>query len=549
MRKRLSLLLATVCVLPAAQLSADCKCECDTISHTFFSVRPQFQSASPEKTTMFRDRMDARDDGRGGAFQLAVFGGKSTRTEDLRHFFFPSCKDKLNVTEVTTSTDLTLFDLNALHFNVVSQHTANLITETQPYSPFFESSITMCPRQSTFGIGMTYRQNLTALMDEKGERDYSWWFEISSPLVYIKNDLQLKETITTTIDDAGGVLGEVAGLEDQIFVSNMTEAFKQKAWKYGKIDTCGRTKWGLADIEVKFGGEWVKEDSCRLEGYVGVLIPTSNKPCAEYMFEPIVGHNKHWGFIEGGTACFKIWEAQDEDKKVKFVYDMQGMYLFSRLEKRSFDLKCKAWSRYMRVYENKDQAQMAYNLFAAQNYVAAALLSSPGINTFTEDLNVSPRINCNSNMAVIYNNGENGFRGEFGYNFYARQSECVELACAWKKEAALVGSNGAGETSRFGTIIDPKNPVYNANLDENVNIDRDINHYDESIITESDLDLESAAHPASFSHTIYASMGKIWDNDEKEYPAFLSGGCSYEFSQDNNALNRWMLWVKGGVSF
>ena len=66
----------------------------DVSGHTFFYVRPVFQSCSPEKTVLFRDRPLARDCGWGGAFQIVPFGGQSTRSKELNKFFGPSPKDE-----------------------------------------------------------------------------------------------------------------------------------------------------------------------------------------------------------------------------------------------------------------------------------------------------------------------------------------------------------------------------------------------------------------------------------------------------------------------
>jgi hypothetical protein len=211
----------------------------------------------PEKITLMRDRMNAREDGKGGALELTIFGGQSTNDTGLRHFFFPNTKDRLVVAHSTANTDK---DLQDTHFRIYTNDP-------------FESTIKICPRQSTFGIGLNWREDLTMLVCEEKDRDYHWFMELSSPLTWIKNDLRFNEDI---IDDGGGVSDPVAGLPDDfIFNANMEEAFKQKAWKYGKI--CGsRTKWGLADIEFKIGAIWKNGDKCHSEGYLGLLIPTGN---------------------------------------------------------------------------------------------------------------------------------------------------------------------------------------------------------------------------------------------------------------------------------
>jgi len=579
MKKQIRLLLSFALVAPASLLATKC-CDCDTVGHTFYTVRPNFQSASAEKLTMFRDRMDTRKDGRGGALQLVPFVSRSTKTEDLRHYFYPTCKRKLTVKEqgayiyIDTAAanesgeafDDTI-DIIGQHFRILTKNGmiklrgaagigidgTDLSDAILSTSEVFESTICMSPRQTVFGVGLTWKHNLNTLFD-KEDSDYTWWFEVSSPLVRVKNDLNFVED---KIEKGGGVYDSaISGLdEDYEFFGNMTDAFQQKAWNYGKIPSkcCDKTKTRLADIELKLGTQWVHEDACKLEGYFGVLIPTGNKVKACYMFEPIVGHNRHFGIIKGGSACFRVWDDFDEGKSVHFTTDFHGMYLFEKCEKRSFDLKGKPWSRYMEVYADKAQATQASTLWATDSTRhAAILLATPGINVFTRDLQVKPRISFNCTSAIVFKDEDRSFEGEVGYNFYCRQKECVRLDCKWDPEVAFKGRFGQGQTSPLGTINDPGNRFIVDTTATNfalksVQIFRELNSYDESIIKEADLDLESAAHPAIFSHTFHVSAGKTWD--ERDYPLLLSAVASYEFGCCNAAISRFMIGIKGGISF
>ncbi len=200
----------------------------------------------------------------------------------------------------------------------------------------------------------------------------------------------------------------------------------------------------------------------------------------------------------------------------------------------------------MQVYKDKAQAQEAADLGGES--LPAVLLGSPGINFFTKDLTVKPRLSCNSTVALVYTNDDNGFQGTGGYNCYCRQKECVELACAWKEEIAFKDMRlGQGLTvpypySNISGKLDQV--VINETL---VAFASSIDYYEDNIIKSEHLDLESAAHPAAFSHTFHASMGKRWD--DRDYPLFLGAGGSYEFGGYNRVLSRWLVWAKFGVSF
>ena len=83
-------------------------------------------------------------------------------------------------------------------------------------------------------------------------------------------------------------------------INNVTEAFAQsskgipnsKIWQYGMIDG-SRSITRLADIEAKLGFQLINEENYNTSSYLGLIIPTGNKVTAKYVFEPIVGNNRH----------------------------------------------------------------------------------------------------------------------------------------------------------------------------------------------------------------------------------------------------------------
>ena len=501
-----------------------CDCECRVEGRSTFVPRPQFQVGSPEYLTAFRDRMNAKDDecAKGGAMQFVLFGGKSTKAGKLASYFTPGCKTRL-VTKGTGG------DLDPQHFNV------NLADENAE----FESTIQLCPKIRTIGLGFTYRQNLSKLRDCYDPCKRHVWLEISTPLTRVETTMGLSECLSFTGEREADV---IEGL-DQKFYGNMTAAFNQAAWKYGKINGCCEcSKTRLADISLLLGWDTFKCDSCLLEGFFGFLIPTGNERCAHYMLEPIVGHAKHWGIMKGFHLRGTLWEDKECERILEVAHDSNGLYLFSREEKRSFDLKCKPWSRYMEMYKNKEQAEEA-DALQGENPEAAQFLSTPGINIMTQCVCVKPRLSVTTNTSIIYTTCN--FRGELGYNFFCRQSECLKLCC-WKEGPALKADIGQGITNPLRTINEA-NREFEERTGGTADISEPLERYDDSLIKASQIDLESATHPYFFSNTLYASLGGKWDC--RETPLFLDLGGSYEWGCENVVLNRWTAWIKGGFSF
>ena len=516
----------------------------DVTGHTFYSIRPLYQSAMPEKLSHFRDRALARDCGWGGAFDFTFFGGRTTRTKDLGEFFMFCHKNEL---AVNSDGDNLLRDVNPLHFNIQYGDLDG------PYQGSFSSEIEFRPRQSVFGFGITYKQYLS--YNDCCER--VWWLEVGLPVYHVRNDMRFKES---NIEFEGDLRDGSA--------ANMEEAFKGTTkypsgdtWEFGKID--GRRKrTRVAEVEVKIGYDYIDCETCHLDSYFGVLIPASRRPKGEFVFEAIPGHNFHGGFLFGGSYGFLAWE--NCDKHIYVEIDTNSRYLIRNTQTRSFDLKNRPWSRYMLTIKDRDAAE---EIAKSSDLEDALKFLTPGINIFTRKVRVHPRFAFNINTSFVYESC--GFHAELGYNFWARQGEKVKLKDKWEEGPAIVHLdidslnldigdsplNSATIVNRLsnvgndniGTTGNPSNntpPLASCGVpyrDSTDGTDENI-----TIIRQQDLNLQSAAHPCATSHLVFLSAGYHWD--ECSYPIYAGLGGSYEFSAVNTAVNRWTLWGKFGVS-
>lgn len=510
--KKYGVLIAAA-LLAAGDMMADAE-RLAVTSHTFFSVRPQYYTCLPIKESFFKKQLlDASEDGCGCTFEVVPFGGRTTNSKRLAGFFTPGGKCCLNVLEAKDTVPTSLLDglpdkdIEARHFNIETASTTNT----------FRSRICFRPRQTYAGVGLSYRHCITCSEHNKAK----YWIELSAPVINVKNRMGLCEEI---IDNGGGPVAAV-GLDDAPRVGNMTAAFKQANWLYGKIDdSCdGMSKTALGDIEAMLGLNWQMTNCCFLSWYVGAVFPTGNKPNGQYVFQPIVGNNHHFGFMYGSTFEYDFWSCGDHELVMR--WDANSRYLFRNHQIRSFDLQNKPWSRYMEMYSNPNQAAGA---FAALNPDSG----TSGINIMTQCVKVFPRFNATMTTALSYRC--RCWLAEAGYNFFARQAEKVELANQWTTNPALKSLAGAGTTTVARTIKDNFQDCF-------------FDFADYHPFTVCDLDLESAAHPAVLSHLIYATAGYNWY--ECCYPTTLAIGGSYEFGDTNAQLERWTVWGKCVIAF
>ncbi len=526
----------------------------DYTSRTYFDVRPYFQNG-PEQNSFFRnDLMDSCEDNCGGAFQIVPFGGASGSSEKLASYFLPATAEGCALTVQEYNPNLTTQTTGAQTWEIFTNNEHGRLPRVnlearnfniRTVNGTFKSEINFTPKQTYFGVGFQWKQRLTTKDNGKTEL----WFEAKAPFVHVSNKMNLKEVV---LDNGGGVdliNNNGIGLDNSPVVANMKSAFAQTNWNFGRINDCDEpsTKNGFADLELRLGYNPVQEGCCLLSTHVGVVFPTGNKPKALKMFEPIVGNGHHFGFLFGTAILIDIWSC--EKNNFSTAFDIRSRYLFENKQMRMFDLHNKPWSRFIEVYQNIDAAAAAAS--PANLLTSGAYSGTSGINVFTLCAKVTPRFQTDFNTGLIYkhHNGRCGvFMAEAGINTWYRQGDKIELDCCDSLGGAAVKDiNGLGNTNWARTIASnmhselyPYNGVLaNAVYTQNVGI-----RYD--ALSANSINLHSGAAPYALSFTGYLTLGYKRSED---CPEFMSIGGSYEGSECNAVLQRWMVWGKLGTTF
>lgn len=491
-------LLGFLALLGASQLGAN------DVSRSYFNVRPY----SPQVTSQSLLIDQTQDTGRVlrmNNFEATVFGGRSTREEELAKYFFFDGKTELVVKEDDPATDAAELTQDILSLNF------NLDTAADG----FHSTITIAPQQTFWGVmlsgRMPFRQN--------------YWLQVEAPIIHVENDLQLDEK---PVNLAGGA-SAIAGINNNTTVGTMKDAFRQAGMLYGKIDGV-RKETRLADLTLKLGYDCpaLNRKDLYMSSYVGVVLPTGNKAKGKYMFEPICGNGGHVAFMLGSLGQLEL--RKFKNGKLWLTWGAQTQYLFENTQKRSFDLVLNGpWSRYLSMYPTDAKMSAANGITDAQF----------GINLLTLDAKVTPGYNGMFETGISYV-GEKCYGG-LNYSTFVRQAEKVALKAAFPHTEAtiadyeFIAAAGVNHTQRFRRIgteyIDSKQIAAAASI----------------ALKEADLDLNSAAHPGNVSYLLSANMG--YHHSCKCRPYIVEGGASYEFSRQNTSLNRWGLYGKFRISF
>jgi hypothetical protein len=342
--------------------------------------------------------------------------------------------------------------------------------------------------------------------------------------------------VSETVDS---ITADVANLT-QAFTGKVLAADHHKNWKYGKLVAGGNKKTALADIELKFGYNFISNPNYSSNGYVGVIIPTGNKADAEFLDQAVVGNNKHFGLMMGGATSIELNNSGNWTTSYKV--DMNSRYLMRNVQKRSFDLYNNEGSRNLMVWE-KTKWEAALTAFgpAATRYSKARDYSA-GINFFTKDMHVTPGFQAKINQSFVMQSDKSFV--ELGWNISARQAEKTSLTKSWTETIAFPD---ATITPLNGSLLLARENTTYRNGSLTTTKEADTTWQTAFEITEAQINLESAATPQSISHTPYASLHYTWGDANSSRPGSIGVGGSYEFTQNNARMNEWNVW--GALSF
>jgi len=404
----------------------------------------------------------------------------------------------------------------------------------------FVSTITPELKRSYWGIGATWKQILSS-------KDVGFFLEVSTALQSLTMDMKLNEHVIQDLEvnpstnaSSYGETWANQGYDtgDTVPPIDMNQAFAQSAWEYGRIDGA-QSVTRLADIELKLGYQFICEDNVMSNMFVGIVIPTGNKAQSKFLAEPIVGNGFHFGLLFGTTQEVQL--DMGSETRWSMRSDAAFRYLFQNTQVRSFDtLSNGQWSRYMMVWENyaaEQIGELAATAGVLRNY-------TPGINVFTQDVNVTPRAQARINEAIVLEHGS--FKAEFGWNMLIRQAEEVSLVNAWAPNNVTFVDASNNAVSMFNETRTIYNDSYQSSPVATGVAGASEALYNLVAITQSDLNIDSAASPAAFTNTPYLSLAYAF-NEEKS--SVFSIGASYEISATNGYINDWMLWGKFGFTF
>ena len=475
-----------------------------------------FRPTTPEMLTPGRGFVH-RGEGDRHRISTTLLTGTSTRPDKIAAYFLPNGKQEITAGELGSksvkegSANVIASYLGVLTSSLWGVGDSDAREKLDEYT--FESRLCFQPKQVFFGAAITYRYQLSCDLDK------GFWFEAVLPIVWVKNNLNFKEKVLVYGGPNGNDPDTPAG-----YYKNMTEALGQNKWLFGKISG-PRNQGGVADIQLKLGYTYLDCLDYHLASFIGAIVPTSNSPQAEYLWEPIYGDQNQWAFMSSFNGGFKIWNR--DCHSIFWEIDTCGIYYLANNQTRMLDLKNRPWSRYLWVYPT-----------------TTTEYPQQGINFTTQRVQVNQGISRDLNTAFILN--QNNFNAELGYHVYAKEAERLKFVEICKTPS--IGGVAAIIDEETNTFINGATKD-NATINLYNEISNDKNLDGENIfkpITRDDFDLRSAACPAIFTNTFYFTVSNAWGDCAVNQLLF---GALYEFSNGISAIDRWAIWLKWAIQF
>lgn len=388
------------------------------------------------------------------------------------------------------------------------------------------------PVQKRLGAVLSVDADLNELFRFDG-----WHVGAVLPVVQVTNNLGL--IFPTSVPAVSGT-NKVASASSTIqnfFSGNYSQigGNSQQPLLYGKATTDDRVHTAVADMKLFAAYDVVSEIDGLAQLRAGVIVPFGNRGTGEYLFDAVVGNNRHAGLLCGARGDLRLWKHKDKRMAVWVTGDLEYTLLLSASEKRTAGV-------YNVTSTVAATVPWGHTALGVQLNSAGTF---PLANVLTQDMNVLPGSHFDATVGLSLT--WNDFYINAGYNMFYRKEEVVDLANQWPIDRYGMASydyNATVAATDF-TASALSNTGYHAVGPVNNNINNPTTHLAESTVTYV-VDTSVCTGPGQETHQ--ALLGAGYHGVVKGMPFDISAIAAYEFALDTSkAINGWVLGAK--VSF
>lgn len=318
---------------------------------------------------------------------------------------------------------------------VADRGNLDLLADYFYLSPDFQSTLHFNPRIENVGLDLNFYVGLDEWVS-------GLFFRLHMPIFYTRWNLGFCETNINS-----GSQEYVPGYFACSAVpnANLNQSFTQYArgmaptftdstgpvifnpLNFARIDSCSRSKFGVADLAFIFGYNFLNDQDYHVGLGLYGSAPTGTRPEARYLFEPIIGNGKHWAIGLHFTSHAILWRNCTEESNIGLYIDANVTHLMDAQQQRTFDLVGKPLSRYMLA--ERLGTPIVNGLQGDTTAVNSVFKNefSPVANFTTQQVNVS--MSVQGDLAMQFTYGYRGFSWDLGYNLWAISCEKITPIC------------------------------------------------------------------------------------------------------------------------
>lgn len=357
----------------------------------------------------------------------------------------------------------------------------------------------LAPEQKVGGAKFSYYQHLEGI--EEG-----LYFAVHVPVLFVRNNI--KPTFSREVVDP------IVNMSLEDFFagegSSKTPGNLMNPLTKSKIDQGGRSKGGVADVQIVLGYNFLYDTAHHLGVDLSLYIPTGSSTSGEFAFEPVLGSRHYWLGL-GLNADIVMWHKKNH--ALHGYFDCSYHFILKNDEVRPIGVKGIPFGHYYQAgkYDGRDGV--------------ADIPFFPATNVLTQAVNVHTTGVFEGILGLSYRHRH--FKFDIGYNLYFKESERISLKDEWVDGIYFIPRT---DVLSNAAITPSSDPLIELRLDKD------------------NLDLDAATSRAQFTNKVFIAF--TYTSRESDYPLTFGLGASYEYADNKRtALDGYCIFAKAGVSF
>ena len=184
-------------------------------------------------------------------------------------------------------------------------------------------------------------------------------------------------------------------------------------------------KFGIADLHFAIGYNFLLAEDYHLGLNARMVVPTGTRPRGKLLFEPMIGNGHFFEMGVGISTHAVLWRDEACQKEFGFCLEAWITHMFNTQQIRSFDLKGADNSRYMlaQLMTRNITDQLNGDMIIPNDQFNKVLTPLANITTLPVKVSVLQQ----ADVSVLFNYKGRNWEFDFGYNFWTRKPETVEI--------------------------------------------------------------------------------------------------------------------------